>query len=519
VKLYRPPEKWKPKPYMAKAKRFMVKRLYAALFLDPGLGKTAITLAALSDLMKKGEVSKVLIIAPLNVCYSVWPNEIEKWSNFNHLKITILHGPHKEARLSDNSDIFVINPEGLDWLLDITKEKKPGAKKAKIKVNFRRWAGFRFDTLVVDELTKFKETNTDRFRAVKLVLPSFYRRYGLTGSPVAEGLIRLFGQCYMLDLGAALGKFITHFRQKYFMPSFDGFGWDLQEGAEERIYKKVAPLALRMSAKDYLDLPKLIANPIRLEMPPEAREVYDKLENKLVVKLNEGVIVPKTAGAASMKCRQVASGGVYLDDEIAAMVGGVLAKKAKREWVNLHTTKVDALADLIEELQGSPILVAYDFEHDLDRLRARFGKDLPYIGSGVSAKKAKEIEQAWNRGELPFLFGHPRSMAHGLNLQESGYHICWHTLNPSFELFDQFIRRVYRQGIKAPHVFVHKLIMKDTVDEVIDMALSSKESGQEAFFKALTKYAKGGLAIGEGRDSEDPGRLRFIPEWLSKGNY
>lgn len=486
--LFKPSAKpWTPHAYQKKAVKFLLEHAAGALFLDPGLGKTSITLATIKMLKQKKVLDKVLLIAPLRVCYSVWPKEVDKWSDFNGIKVVVLHGLNKDELLKVEADVYVINPEGLEWLLRVKKTKTPTGK-TKVDVDLRRWKALGFDTLVVDELSKFKHTNTNRFKAIKLVLNTFRRRWGLTGSPASNGLLDLFGQCFILDQGRTLGPYISHYRMKYFVPSHDGFSWNIREGAEQEIYERLNPLALRMAADDYLDMPTLIENNIRVDLPEPVRVVYDQLEDDLIAKLNDKVVVASNAAAASMKCRQVANGGIYIDPEVESLVK---LPKSKREWVNLHTEKVDALADLIEELQGSPILVAYDFEHDLDRLRERLGQDVPYIGGGVSAKRSAELEKAWNAGHLPVLLGHPQAMAHGLNLQEVGHHVCWHSLTWDFELYDQFIRRVLRQGNKSKKVFVHHIMARGTVDEVVLAAVKSKRKGQNALFDALKKLRKG----------------------------
>ena len=485
--LFKPSAKpWTPHAYQKKAVKFLLEHAAGALFLDPGLGKTSITLATIKMLKQKKVLDKVLLIAPLRVCYSVWPKEVDKWSDFNGIKVVVLHGPNKDELLKVEADVYVINPEGLEWLMQVKKTKTPTGK-TKVDVDLRRWKALGFDTLVVDELSKFKHTNTNRFKAIKLVLNTFRRRWGLTGSPASNGLLDLFGQCFILDQGRTLGPYISHYRMKYFVPSHDGFSWNIREGAEQEIYERLNPLALRMAADDYLDMPTLIENNIRVDLPEPVRVVYDQLEDDLIAKLNDKVVVASNAAAASMKCRQVANGGIYIDPEVESLVK---LPKSKREWVNLHTEKVDALADLIEELQGSPILVAYDFEHDLDRLRERLGQDVPYIGGGVSAKRSAQLEKAWNAGHLPVLLGHPQSMAHGLNLQEVGHHVCWHSLTWDFELYDQFIRRVLRQGNKSKKVFVHHIMARGTVDEVVLAAVKSKRKGQNALFDALKKLRK-----------------------------
>lgn len=472
---------WNPHAYQKKAVQFLLKHAAAALFLDPGLGKTSIVLAAIKLLIKAKIIQKVLIIAPVRVCHSVWPGEQQKWKDFHGLRMVVLHGPKKDELLKLDADIFVINPEGLNWLLQ-AKVTKTGNGKISAKVDFKRWKALGFDTLVIDELSRFKHSNTVKFKGLSEVLNTFQRRWGLTGSPAANGLMDLFGQCYVLDQGRTLGQYITHYRRQYFLPGYDGFSWVLREGADQEIYKRLKPLALRMDADDYLTLPKLIENDIRLDMNPEAFRVYLELERDLVAQIGAGKVTAATAATASMKLRQVANGGAYLDQEVLALVQ---LPKSKREWVNLDEGKAEAVAELVEELQGSPLLVAYDFQHDLDRLRKHLGDDIPYIGGGVSPKKSKEYERLWNAGKLPILAGHPQSIALGLNLQEMGNHVCWHSLTWDYELYDQLIRRVRRQGNTHKHVFVHRLISRGTVDEEMLISLMRKERGQQALFKAL----------------------------------
>lgn len=477
---------WSPHAYQKKGVKFLLGHAASALFLDPGLGKTSITLAAIKVLKQKKLLNKVLLIAPLRVCYSVWPKEVDKWTDFNGIKVAVLHGAKKEAALQSDADIYVINPEGLDWLLQTTKTKSSSGKTM-VDVDLRRFKSLGFDTLVIDELSKFKHTNTNRFKSLKLVLGTFGRRWGLTGSPASNGLLDLFGQCYILDQGRTLGPYISRYRTQYFIPGHDGFSWHIRKGAEQEIYDRIRPLVLRMSADDYLDMPALIENNIKVELPDQVMRIYNQLEEDLIARLDSKIIVASTAAAASIKCRQVANGGIYIDPEVQALIK---LPKSNREWVNLHTAKIDALADLIEELQGSPLLVAYDFEHDLDRLREKLGADIPYIGGGVSAKRSAELEAKWNAGKLPVLLGHPQAMAHGLNLQEMGNHVCWHSLTWDYELYDQFIRRVLRQGNKSKKVFCHHIMAKGTIDEAVLYALKSKRKGQNALFDALKNLRK-----------------------------
>lgn len=476
------PEPWKPHAYQKKAVKFLLEHGAGALLLDPGLGKSSITLAALKMLKERKMLERVLLVAPLRVCHSVWPNEMQKWEDFNDLTHVVLHGKDKEDLLARDADIYIINPDGLPWLFGMDDESG--------RVDMRRWRRHGFDTLVVDELSKFKHTKSRRFRAMRQVIGSFRRRWGLTGSPAANGLMDLFGQLYVLDEGRSLGKYVTHYRMKYFVQSYDGYSWKLRDGADEEIYERIRPVALRMSGEDYLDLPQRVDNVIRVELPKKARQVYDQVESEFVAAIDDDLIVAANAAAASTKCRQVANGGVYVDDLEASLGGAGLARSTEREVLDLHEAKLDALEDLVDELQGSPLLVAYDFEHDLKRIRKRLGKDVPHIGGGVTAKRSAELAAAWNRGEIPVLLGHPQAMAHGLNMQGAGSHVCWHSLTWNFELYDQFVRRVLRQGSKAEKVFVHHIVARDTVDEAVLASLRSKRRGQDALFEALTNYRR-----------------------------
>lgn len=461
-------ENWRPHNYQKKAIQFLLEHAAAGLFLDPGLGKTSITLGAIRILKREGIINRVLIIAPLRVCYSVWPREVEKWADFNHLRIEILHGSDKDKAIRRDADIYVINPEGLDWLLTDGRMKVLDA-----------------DTLVIDESSKFKHPNTRRFKNIKPTLPRFKRRWILTGTPAPNGLMDLFGQVYILDLGKSLSPYISHFRREFFeQTGFGGFTWVPKHGAEEMIHELLRPMTLRLSAEDYLDMPELIQNNVFVDVPEKAMRVYKELEEHLIAQLEGGdVVTAMSAAAASMKCRQVANGGLYRQPE------DPVATKGER-WAHLHDAKTEAVLDLVEELSGQPVLIAYDFEHDRDRLLKALGKDTPYIGGGVSAKASKEIEAAWNAGEIPVLLGHPQAMGHGLNLQESGGHIIWHSLTWDYELYDQFIRRIWRQGNTGKHVIVHHVVARDTIDEAILKSLKVKKKTQNALLSALKDYAK-----------------------------
>lgn len=435
-------------------------------------------------LKQKKVLSKVLLIAPLNACHLVWPAEVEKWKDFSGLRVQVLWGKDKDDALKADADVYVINPEGLDWLLNATKTKD-GRGKTQVSVDLRRWKKFGFDTLVIDELTKFKNHSSDRFKAMKCVIGTFGRRWGLTGSPAANGLEQLFGQFYMLDEGRSLGKYITHYRNAYFLPDRNGYGYNIRKGAEEEIYERLRPVSIRMSAEDYLDMPDLTYNNIYVALPEKVRKVYDELEGDLVTMLVEGQVSAATKGVAIGKCRQVANGGVFLSPEIEPLLE---LPKSKREWVQLHGEKTKALADLVDELQGQPLLCNYEYAHDLERLRKAFPKAM--FACDYKSTDFKKITTAFNSGEIPLLFGHAQSIGHGLNLQAACHDVCFYAPTYDLELSDQFMRRVYRQGNKSNRVRVHYIVAKDTVDEIIVMTLKHKKQGQDDFFEALKNYRK-----------------------------
>lgn len=482
--------------------KFLLEHAAAALFLDPGLGKTSITYAACKVLKNKGLFKGALVIAPLRPVYSVWPKERDKWEDFEEFSVGILHGDDKdEIVLEQQHDIYVMNFEGIEWLFgppepNYRAMKDPAAKaaakaayqaemkcvRARLKVLFSK-----VDTLVIDELSKFKHTDTKRFKAIKPYLHKFARRWGLTGSPAANGLMGLFGQCYTLDLGKALGQFITHYRNKYFYATgYGGYTWELQEGAEKKIYAAVKPLALRMDADDYIKMPKIIPVPIYVDLPPAARRMYDDMEEELFATLDADSFAAANAASASIKCEQIANGALY-QDKVDILTG--LPVRGKREWKQIHTAKLEALQDLIDELQGQPTLFAYHFGHDLERIVKMLGKHTPHMD--VSAKVGQKLFDQWNRNELEYLFCHPASVGHGSNLQEGqAHHLGFFHLPWDFELIDQFIRRLRRQGNKSTTMFVYFILARNTVDEAKFRAMKNKGQTQKNFLDALKYYRK-----------------------------
>ena len=448
---------WEPHEYQMKAMEMMVSMGAAGLFLDPGLGKTSVTLGAFNILQKQGYVSRMLVIAPMRVCYNVWPAEVMKWEQFGHLKVNVLHGKGKEEALNEAADIYVINPEGLPWLAEMDRLKR-----------------IKPEMLVVDESTKFKRASSKRFKLLKNLLNQFQRRYILTGTPTSQGLEDLFGQIYILDGGNALGQYITHYRRKYFFQSgFGGYTYSPREGAEEEIAEKIAGFTLRLKAEDYLELPELVYNEVFVGLPPDVRAMYTELEREFIATIQTEEITAPTAAAVSTKLRQLVNGGVYNED---------------RDVIEVHNEKVMALAELHEEIGKAPILVLYQFKHDITRIRAHFGEDTPYIGSGVSNNLAEQLCRQFNAGTIPILLAHPASVGHGLNLQGHSNHIAFFGLPWDYELREQAVRRVYRQGNPNTHVFIHDIVAKRTIDQAVARALNRKEGNQASFLNALKKY-------------------------------
>ncbi len=481
---------WKPHNYQKRAMKFLLEHGAGALFLDPGLGKTSITLGAIKVAKKRGVINRALVLAPVRVIHNAWPSEVEKWADFNKLRMQILHGPKRDQALATDADIYVTNYDSLAWLLQAKLTKKVSAKTGKetthVDVDYRRFKQLGFDTLVIDELSKLKNYNSIRFKLLKAVNKSFQRRWGLTGSPAANGMMGLFGEMLILDEGRTFGPYITHYQREYFMKHPSGFSWVLQPGADERIFERLAPMALRMAAEDYIEMPQLVFNVIKVVMPPAARLIYDQMERDMLAKLESGLVTAANSGVAAGKCRQIASGGVFKTPELNGLVK---LPRSLREWVNLHDEKTDAIDDLLEELEGQPLIVAYEFEHDLDRLRTRF-PDAPVIGRGSRPKDTQHIINNFKDKLTPLLLVQPQSAAHGLDgLQEVGGHICFYTLPYDFENYDQLIRRLYRQGGQE-RVMVHQLIADDTIDEDVLALLEKKDKGQRALFEALKRLSR-----------------------------
>jgi len=450
---------WKPHQYQLNAVKFLLESGSGSLWLEPGLGKTSVTLQAIKSLKAAKQIRKVLILAPLRPAHAVWGPEIEKWENFQDLTYTVLHGSKKDQLINENTDIHILNFDGLAWFSNI----------------IARRGVFDYDLLVVDEISYLRNTRTQRFKALSPLLDKFKRRFGLTGSPAPNSLLDIFGPQLVIDRGATFGKYISHFRTKYFYQTgYGGYEYKLLPGAEQQIYEALANKVLRMSATDYLEMPELITNKVYIELPPGARKVYKELEDQLMTAIGEGSVSALNAAVAVGKCQQVANGAVYLD--------GV-----EKEIKILHHEKLDAVKDLVEEMYGKPVLIGYHYKHDLVALKEAF-PDAPVIGSGVTGDEMNIIINKWNAGEVPVLLAHPQSAGHGLNLQGAGHAVIWYSLTWSLEIYEQFVRRLWRQG-QRNNIVVHQIIASKTVDEAIVKAIERKDNTQQNLLNAIKEYA------------------------------
>lgn len=446
-------EPFEPHDYQKRAIKTLISQQGAGLFLDPGMGKTVTSLAAF-DLLRKQDLAKtMLVIAPLKPAYDTWPREPKKWRDYAHLSVSVLHGKNKAEALTHKVDIHVINPEGLAWL----------SKQGKLP----SW-----DILCVDESTKFKTSTSKRFKLLKAMLPSFGRRWILTGTPAPNGLMDLFGQCYIMDQGASLGKFITHYRNKYFYQTgYGGYTWAPFETAMSDIVAAIGSKVLKLDAEDYLDMPDLmvINRPVHLDL--KSFGIYKEVQKEFIHTLADGNIVAANAAAAGTKCRQIANGAVYDED------GKV---------VHIHDAKLEALDEIIEETNGHPLFILYEFDHDRQRIQEVLGKDCKCI-TGVTGTKLTKIVDTFNRGELPYLLAHPSS-THGMNIQGSCYHMVWFGITWNLESYIQAVWRLYRQGQRSKTVMVYHLVAEGTLDERVVKVLNHKEQDQTAFEDMLNEF-------------------------------
>lgn len=435
--------------YQNYAKNFILAHKVSALFLDCGLGKTITTLTAINELMYDSfEISKVLIIAPLRVAQSTWKEEIEKWDHLNLLRYSVAVGDEKERlkALKQNSDIYIINRENVDWL--VTKSG----------------IDFNFDMLIIDELSSFKSHTSKRFKSLLKIRPYFERVVGLTGTPSSNGLMDLWAEFRILDLGERLGRYITHYRNEYFLPDKRNgvviFSYKPQPHAEERIYRRLADMTISMKSTEYLKMPELILNELEINLDEEDQTKYKKFKKEMVMTIQEKEIDAINAASLSNKLIQLANGSIYDED---------------KKFYEVHNKKLDKLEEIIESANGKPVLVAYWFKADKERIEKRF--------KVREIKTADDIKQ-WNKGMIDLALIHPASAGHGLNLQSGGSTLVWFSLTWSLELYQQTNARLYRQGQKDT-VVIHHLITKNTIDEDIMKSLKRKDKTQEALMRAV----------------------------------
>ena len=441
--------KYVPHDYQQYATEYIKSHPVAAVLLDMGLGKTAISLTALLDLLFDSfEAHRILVIAPLRVARDTWPAEIEKWDHLNMLTYSVAVGTEKDrkAALMRDADIYIINRENVQWLVE------------------QSGIPFTFDTVIVDELSSFKNHQSKRFKALMKVRPRIKRIVGLTGTPSANGLMDLWAEFKVLDMGQRLGRFIGMYRNNYFRPDKRNgqiiYSYKLLPGADKAIYKQISDITISMKATDHLKMPELVMNTHTVELSDDEREHYDELKQTLVLQLPEKEITVANAAALTGKLLQMANGAIYDDDG---------------DHIHIHDRKLDALEDLIEGANGKPVLVAYWFKHDLERIKSRFK---------VREIKSSSDIREWNAGKIPVAVIHPASAGHGLNLQNGGSTLIWFRLTWSLELYQQTNARLWRQG-QQDTVVIHHIITDDTVDGRVLKALQSKEKIQDSLIAAV----------------------------------
>ena len=454
--------KFLPHDYQKYAIEYIKSHPITALFLDMGLGKTVTTLTAIRDLMYDTfEVRRVLVVAPLRVARDTWPEEIRKWNHLKDLTCSVVVGTVAERRraLQKEADIYIVNRENLAWLYQNSR--------------------LDFDMVVLDELSSFKNAKSQRFKAMKVMRPKVKRIVGLTGTPSGNGLMDLWAEFRLLDMGERLGKYIGQYRSLYFKPDKRNgmvvFSYKPLPGAEEVIYHQIADITVSMKAADYLKMPELVSVAKEVTLSEKERKRYDELKKSLVLELPGGEITAANAASLTLKLSQMANGAIYTDD---------------KDVVTIHDRKLDALEDLVESANGKPVLVAYWFKHDKERIQQR-----------MEARELKEPQDFadWNAGKIPVALIHPASAGHGLNLQQGGSILIWFGLTWSLELYQQTNARLWRQGQQSRTVIIQHIVAKDTIDERILKVLEHKDGTQTALIEAvkadlgMTEPGNGGI--------------------------
>ena len=452
--------KYEPHEYQKYAIGYIESHPIAAVLLSMGLGKTSISLTAINDLLFDSfEISKVLIVAPLRVASVTWSAEIEKWEHLKLLKYSVAVGTETErlTALNTQADIYIINRENVQWLIE-----KSGVP-------------FNFDMVVIDELSSFKNHQAKRFKALMKARPTVKRVVGLTGTPSSNGLMDLFAEFKLLDMGARLGRFIGQYRAAYFRPDkMNGmvvYSYKPLPGAEEQIYEKISDITISMKATDHLKMPELSSTNHTVYLSDSEQKKYDEMCQQLVLQMPDGEITAANAAALSGKLTQLANGAIYTDDQ---------------KVVRIHDRKLDALEDILESMNGRPLLVAYWYRHDYERIAERLTK----LKVSFAKLDTEDSIRKWNSGELPVALIHPASAGHGLNLQSGGSTIVWYGLTWSLELYQQTIARLWRQGQTAETVIVQHIVTNGTIDERILKALQKKDSTQSALIDAVKANLK-----------------------------
>ena len=445
--------KFEPHEYQKYAIEYIKTHPVAAILLGCGLGKTSIALTAIDDMLHDTfEIRKVLVVAPIRVAKVSWPDEIQKWDHLSGLRYSVAVGTKEErlAALKADAEVYIINRENLPWLIESTS--------------------FDYDMVVLDELSSFKNWQSKRFRAFMKIRPRLKRVIGLTGTPSSNGLMDLFAEYRCLDMGERLGRLIGQYRNAFFKPDrCNGpivYSYKPLPGAEDEIYRRISDITISMKSTDLLDMPELVSSEYLVSLNDAEWENYENLKTDLILRLPEGEVTAANAAALSGKLSQMANGAVYADDGSVTVI---------------HDRKLDALEDIIESANGSPVLVAYWYRHDLERIERRLhALHIPF----ARIDKPDSIER-WNSGEFPVMLIHPASAGHGLNLQYGGSTLVWFSIPWSLELYTQTVDRLFRQGQKSGTVSVIHIVTKGAIDERILKALSTKDRTQAALINAV----------------------------------
>jgi len=469
----RPHKLWTPHQYQRSAVQFLHERTSlnpegkggGALLLDPGMGKSSIVLEYVRQMKEFGLANRWLVVAPLRVTYGVWPMQVQEWTNFRGLSYSIIHGSPavRRKRLALQTNLHLINREAIPWLVKQCEGRK-----------VLPWQG-----IIVDESTSFKTWSAARSKAIRKLIPRIPYRVIMTGTPAPKNLADLFGQMWLLDEGEALGVNISRFRENYCFQVGDRNlnNFEVRSELASTIQEKIKPLSLRLDAADYLSMPPIIYNPVKCELPPKAMAEYNDMEKQMFLALADGSGREAINAAAKYSaCRQIANGGIYGHD---------------RTSHHLHNAKTDAVLELIDELGGKPLMIAYQFGHDLERLKQHI-KGLHVIKGGMSGHEVQDIIDRWNSDKLdpPYLAVQPQALSHGVNMQAGSCRdVAWYGPSDSLETILQFNARVYRQGVGSA-VRIHQLFCQDTVDELVWGRIAEKRDVQDNLLEVLREYAK-----------------------------